>query len=522
MIVEDLTDNQQDYTWNQWMNHLLSIWNKRDLWDQLTQVVVAVSGGPDSMLLLHVLTAMADRDERLKNGLIVAHVHHGFRGKEADEEALFVERESVKLKLPFEVTQVDTPRLAREAGMNSQAAARKLRYNFFKATARKYEASHIALAHHADDQAETVLMRMVRGTGSIGLSSMAWKRREDELFFIRPLLGQRKREVLHWCKERNISYVMDSSNQERGYLRNRIRIDVIPLLEQENPKVVEGLCRIAEGLRDEDDLLREETYKLFQRHVFPVNDSKLANSKSAQLVPNAQFGYILDRSIFTGLHIALQRRLIKLILNYVTQGSVQIDFKTVDLIREKVVSNRPTTWRMDIAQDVVFVREYDHLLCLRECHEQMEVDYKMSFTIYRTDASGQLLLPRNDSVLLWSVSAANDSSSEHIEGSSANWHHYGYVWEATFDVDELYWPLLVRTRQPGDRIRLQGLSGNKKVQDMFVDLKIAPSLRNTLPLIADANGHIMWIPGIRRSAVAFVKSSTQVVIHFVLEGGAHR
>lgn len=526
MAVTDQTDNQRNYTWIRWINHLTMKWNKRHLWDQLTKIIIAVSGGPDSMLLLHVLAAMANQDEKLMDRLIVAHVHHGFRGKESDKEALFVERESAKLELPFEVTRVDTPRLAKEFKMNPQAVARKLRYDFLKEMACKYGASHIALAHHADDQAETVLMRMVRGAGNTGLSGIAWKRKEEGVFFIRPLLGQRKKEILHWCKERDILYIMDSSNEKRSYLRNRIRIDVMPLLEQENPKLVEGLCRMAEVLRDEDDLLKKETHKLLQQHVLTVNDSHLKKNGLVSFVPNAQSGYILDRNIFIGLHAALQRRLIKLILNYVIGGSVQDDFEAVDLVRERAIDPCSTTWRMDIAQGVVFVREYDRLLWLRERREHMKDECKTSFTIHRTDALGKLSLPRNNSVLLWSMSTVDYSSSENIAHRLADSvtarHDYRLMWEASFDVDELCWPLVVRTRQPGDRMRVQGLNGRKKVQDMFVDLKIASSLRDTVPLVVDANGHVMWIPGVRRSAAAFVKLSTQIVIHFVLEGGVHK
>ncbi|WP_430112960.1 tRNA lysidine(34) synthetase TilS [Paenibacillus sp. B1-33] len=510
--------------WHKWIAQREIEWCRKKLWSQGAVIVVAVSGGPDSMLLLHALTALDERSDCKPGKLIVAHVHHGFRGQESDEEAEFVEQETVKLGLPFEMIRVDAPGLSKREGLNPQAAARQLRYEFLIQIAHRYAATHIALAHHADDQAETVLMRMIRGTGITGLAGMAWSREEDGLHYIRPLLDLRKAEVLQRCDERGIPYVTDSSNAKRSYFRNRMRLDIIPQLEEENPKLVEAMCRMADALRDEDDYMEYETRKLFQRHVKAVNGDKSVDSNSAPFIPHVQTGYILDRNTFLGLHVALQRRLIKLILNYLTRGSDQIDFEAVDSARVRAAGECSTTWRVDVAQDIVFAREYGRLLWLRIHHEHKEgADCKASFTIHRTDAMGQLFLPDNNSTLRWLTSeelkgCGNSGSMEEI---SVGQHHHGQAWEASFDADGLCWPLVVRTRQPGDRMRIQGLNGSKKVQDMFVDLKIAPSLRDTIPLVADANGHVVWIPGVRRSNAAYVQSSTQAVIHFALEGGAH-
>ncbi|WP_019420306.1 tRNA lysidine(34) synthetase TilS [Paenibacillus sp. OSY-SE] len=515
----------RDYAWQQWIVRLKDSAEQRLLWHEEDTIVVAVSGGPDSMLLLYALHELIEQREVDGRGrLIVAHVHHGFRSRESDEEALFVEREAQKLGLPFAMTRVDAPGLAEQRGLNPQAAARELRYTFLQDVAQRYDASHIALAHHADDQAETVLMRMLRGTGSTGLAGMAWKREEGGLTYIRPLLHMRKTDILEWCAMRNIPYVTDSSNTKRDYTRNRLRLDILPLLENENPQLVSALCRMADTLRDEADWLEEETHRLFQRHVKTVN-----NDEGSPFVSHAGSGYLLDRKTFCNTHVALQRRLIKLILNYLTREAEQIDFDVIDTLRNAAAREHPSTWRMDVSRDVAFVREYDRLLWLRQdVSASDDIRCVKSLTIHRTSTSGHLSLPLNNSMLHWMIRAAADrdatSNMRHLidsSDSSAGPRVRGRTWEAQFDADTLCWPLHVRSRQPGDRMRVQGLNGSKKVQDMFVDAKIGPSLRSFIPIVTDHNGQIVWVPGVRRSDVALVQPSTQYIIHFVLEGGAH-
>ncbi|MFW5438534.1 tRNA lysidine(34) synthetase TilS [Paenibacillus apiarius] len=514
-----------EYAWRQWMMRLKDTAEQHFLWNEGDTIVVAVSGGPDSMLLLYALHELIEQGEAEgARRLVAAHVHHGFRGRESDEEALFVEREAQKLGIRFEMTRVDAPGLAERRGLNPQAAARELRYHFLQDVAKHYGASHIALAHHADDQAETVLMRMLRGTGSSGLAGMAWKREEGELAYIRPLLHMRKTDILEWCAMRNIPYITDSSNTKRDYTRNRLRLDILPLLENENPQLVGALCRMADTLRDEADWMEEETRRLFQCHVKTVS-----NDEGSPFVSYAGSGYLLDRGAFCNTHVALQRRLIKLILNYLTREAEQMDFDVIETLRNAAAREHPSTWRMDVSRDVVFVREYDRLLwLLQDVAASDDIRCVTSLTIHRTSSSGRLSLPLNNSTLHWMIGAATDRDAagnirNFIDGSDsiARPRVRGRAWEAQFDADILCWPLHVRSRQPGDRMRVQGLNGSKKVQDMFVDAKIAPSLRSFIPIMTDNNGQIVWVPGVRRSDVALVQPSTQCIIHFVLEGGAH-
>lgn len=512
-------DNDSEYAWRQWTEKLRDTVERHRLWNDGDRIVIAVSGGPDSMLLLHAIAALTGH--RPGSGqIIIAHVHHGFRPQESDEEARFVEREAERLGIRVAMKRVDAPGWAAEHKMNAQAAARQLRYDFLKEVAAREQAPIIALAHHADDQAETVLMRLLRGTGSTGLSGMAWKREADGFSFVRPLLGVRKAELLEWCRLRGIAYVTDSSNAKTDYLRNRVRLDVMPQLEQENPGLVASLCRTADVLREENDWIEEQARQLFQCVVKTVKDGEDVPMESSP--PD---GVVLDRRALLQAHVALQRRLIKLILNYLTREAEQADFDTVEALRNAAIREQPSTWKTDAVPGVEFRREYDRLLWLRQPIGQAKNGPDMlDLTIDRTYESGCLPIPSNGSTLHWVIKCDSGSSitqeAAHQAASGRRRVPSGQA-EALFDAEQLCWPLRVRYRRDGDRMRILGLNGSKKVQDMFVDAKIAPSLRGTVPIVTDANGQILWVPGVRRSDAALVGPSTDRVLRLELEGGAH-
>lgn len=513
------TGNDSEYAWRQWTEKLRDTVERHRLWNDGDRIVIAVSGGPDSMLLLHAIAAVTGH--RPGSGrLIIAHVHHGFRPQESDDEARFVEREAERLGIRLAMKRVDAPGWAAAQKMNPQAAARQLRYDFLREVAVREQAPVIALAHHADDQAETVLMRLLRGTGGTGLSGMAWKREADGFSFVRPLLGVRKAELLEWCRLRGISYVTDSSNAKTDYLRNRIRIEVMPRLEQENPGLVASLCRTADVLREENDWMEEQARQLFQRVARTVKDGEDVPLESSP--PDI---VVLDRTALVQAHVALQRRLIKLILNYLTREAEQADFDTVEALRNAAIRERPSTWKTDAAPGVEFRREYDRLLWLRQpIGPDKNGPDVLDMTIDRTYESGSLPIPSNGSRLRWQLEWAAGSSISQEAAPQAAFRRTqvpsGQT-EALFDAEQLCWPLRVRHRRDGDRMRILGLNGSKKVQDMFVDAKIAPSLRGTVPIVTDANGQILWVPGVRRSDAALVGPSTDCVLRLELAGGAH-
>ena len=461
---------------------------EHQLWTSGSTIIVAVSGGPDSIALLHVLHLLA-APERYNLRLIVAHANHGFREVSA-VEAEIVEQIASDLGHPCEVAHLEIPEYIERTGMNSQAAARERRYAFLHATAAKYRASHIALAHHADDQAETVMMRLIRGSGSAGLAGIAISRTEKNVELIRPFLRIYKTDLVTCCEESGLQYVTDESNTSRKYVRNQIRLDVLPFLGQYNEQIAKALNRTAELLRADNDYLEQE-----------------ASDRLTAILKRTKGGYQLDRDEFLSTHVALQRRFIKLILSYLAQKtdteSDSFDYEKIEAIRQGILQMQPTTWMLDISDRIQCVRSYDQIEFIHRLDSVGPVSYE-----YRIERGhGEQWISDNASLLRWDE-ITHDSESDKVKPK----HRF----MAYFDADCVHFPLIVRNRHPGDRMRILGLNGSKKVQDIFIDEKIAPMLRDTWPVITDCTGEILWIPGVRRSAHATVQEQTTRLVQMEL------
>jgi len=225
------------------------------------RLIVAVSGGPDSMVLLHMLQYLAPRYHL---NIHVAHLHHGLRGRDADRDELFVRNYCKEHRLPFVAERVDVRALAAKKSLSLETAARMARYAFLRRCAKKISADTIALGHHADDQVETFLMRLVRGAGVRGLRGMLPVRSEGDVTIIRPLLCLWRSEILSRAKEFGIRYRIDRSNADVQFLRNRVRRRLIKYLEKNySPNVREVVRRSAELLADAHAYIHDEARKLF-------------------------------------------------------------------------------------------------------------------------------------------------------------------------------------------------------------------------------------------------------------------
>ncbi|WP_082198129.1 tRNA lysidine(34) synthetase TilS [Bacillus sp. FJAT-26390] len=451
---------------------------ERGLWSTGDCIVVAVSGGPDSMALLHMLAASAKESDLT---IIAAHVNHGFRVQESAHELMVVQAFAEKLGIVCETVTFDMPSYIEETRMNGQAASREKRYSFLHEIAARYGATRIALAHHADDQAETVLMRVIRGTGLTGLAGILSKRREKNVELIRPLLRMKKSDLLRYCEQHQIPYCTDSSNKERHYFRNIIRLDILPYLSRHNPQLSQSLQRLAEVAGAEDEWMEKQTEALF-----------------AQLVTLSPNECAIGCNDLHGLHVALQRRLIKLILSYLSKETEKISFEQIETMRLAASAHAPATWRIDAGAGIRCAREYDMMRWLQVPQHSSDEASDYSYEVGRDTASLKV------DPCGWTFDFFHASAEDSRKPASR--------YEACFDVSELLFPLVVRNRRPGDRIQVLGLNGSKKVQDMFVDEKIAPLKRESYPLLFDAAGKLLWIPGIRRSSHALTETRTQGVL----------
>lgn len=277
-------------------------------------VVIAVSGGADSLALADLLNKSKNR---FKLKLCIAHFEHGLRGKESIDDAEFVKEFADERKLDCVVESGNVRSYAESKKLSIETAARELRYNFLKDICQKLNYNFIALAHHADDQAETILMRILRGAGSVGLSAMRAKTGN----LLRPLLTFRKSELEDYCRQQNIIPRIDSTNFETNTTRNKIRLDLLPKLKEYNPIIVETLCRLGDSTAEDADFIQNEALKIFPETIRRKDNLELSQKK------------IIVQ------HVAMQRAIIRLFVEKSTGSIKDFGFIHFESIRRVLINN---------------------------------------------------------------------------------------------------------------------------------------------------------------------------------------
>lgn len=309
------------------LEHVLAFCDRYGLLPSGTCIVVAVSGGPDSLCLLHLLTSIAP-ERRLR--LHIAHLDHQLR-PESSADAAFVAQIAGEWSIPATMGQADVGMIAREQRKGIEETARAVRSRFLLETAEKMDAAAIALGHTADDQAETVVLRLLRGAGPSGLAAMRPKRRADwqmrdsdglPVMLIRPLLETSRVEIESYCQEHQLTPRYDSSNESPMFTRNRVRGYIIPLLKTYNPAIVATLGRTAHVCAEEDDLLNELVEQVW--------------AEIARVDPE---GIVFERRRWTQLHRAVQRRLIRKAA-HVLEAQAELEAKHIDAILTAIEANR--------------------------------------------------------------------------------------------------------------------------------------------------------------------------------------
>jgi tRNA(Ile)-lysidine synthase len=435
-------------------------------------VACAVSGGPDSVAMLHGLLELKDT---LGISLAVAHLDHGFRDESA-AEAGFVRRMAESLDLPFYTEKARlTERLAGQS-VNRQAAAREARYDFLNRAADKLKANKIAVAHTADDQAETVLMRLIRGSGTTGLAGIPPVRAVDSpggrggrlLSVVRPLIYATRREVESYLSENNITSVTDPSNLKNMYLRNRIRLELLPVLATYNPNVLDALARTAELSRADEEYLEGRAREMMESIIVRREKDGRAGSRLIELS--------LDD--FDKLPEALRRRVVRLAVEDVKGDALGLSYGHVaDAARD--IYEGPTGRRVDLPGGVRFERSYKKLLIYLP-------EEGISFSV-------QLPLPGENEAAKAEVPEVGLAvEAEMVSGAYAADKN-----SALFDMDKMDGPLVVRSRRPGDFFYPVGMDGRKKLKTYFIDLKLPRAERARVPVL-ECGGEIAWVMGYRQ------------------------
>jgi len=439
------------------------------------RVLVAVSGGPDSVALFWWLCQCRSTLRGLTLGVI--HIHHGLRGVEADQDAKFVERLCQNTDFPFFLRKVSVLQIYHDQkGQSLQAIARRERYRVFVEVAEKFHATKIALGHTQDDQAETVMMWMLRGAGSTGLAGMPYHRLP---WFIRPFLGVSRRRILHYLEQRGISYRMDSSNANPRYLRNRIRQQLIPVLKQFNPNILGALSR-------QSDILREETQYLDQ-----VAEGALESIRLEHESP----GLALHRREFLSLPQPIQRRVVMKVFRTMWGWDLNPPYELVEALLVLMSKGRPGTLLR--FKGITVVRDYDIVLFTKGNERSQAISF---FTEVKFTVPGSRLWPKTNQQL----------HAEFI--SPLTWSIQADPQHAYFDGDQFAPNLVIRSWKPGDYFFPFGLGGKrKKVQDFFSDIKLSRAKRAHVPLLVAPEG-ILWIGGYRSDHRFRVTDTTKRIL----------
>jgi tRNA(Ile)-lysidine synthase len=416
------------------------------------RIIVAVSGGPDSICLMDMLTGLS---KELDIGLVIAHYDHGLRPEEDAEETALVKKYANSLALPFETEKA--------SGLNSitssvEEKARELRYEFLEKIRKKYIADKIAMGHNLNDQAETVLMRLMRGSGMTGLSGIPPVRDNT---VIRPLIEIRREDIIEYLESKKLEYAIDSSNNDTGFLRNKIRMELLPEMLDYQPELLEILVRLADNLRDENSFLESQAERWL--------DERLEQDESGD--------YWIDIKGLKELAGAFIKRILRNIVRKHYKSLYAVGYNHIQAITELVTNEKPNV-HINLPNGLIVTREYNRLIFSSRIREpgifNYEVKEKGDWHIQET---GKMLMIEE---------FINDHQD--IITSDAN--------TAFLDMELLPFPLTIRNIMPGDKFVPFGMTGHKKVKDLFIDLKVPPVIRKQTPvLLKDDN--IVWICGYR-------------------------
>lgn len=411
-------------------------------------VVVAVSGGPDSMALLHILIEF----RKTKNiEIICAHVNHKVR-KESDSEEIFVKEYCHKNHVIFEKMCIE-----HYNHDNFHNDARKKRYDFFEKVIVKYQAKYLFTAHHGDDLIESILMRIVRGSSLKGYSGISKVQDRGSYFILRPLLNETKESLMLYNLENQIEYVTDNSNFKDVYTRNRYRKNILPYLKEENKNVHKKFLKFSETILETDGYIE-----------------KIVNTIYKQICENQ----ILNITLFKKEDMLIQKRVLMRYLEEIYNENLSSlsDEHVHNLTHFILYSENGKS--IDLPMQITFIKN----------DNKLSKKVKKNFLPYKIEFKDYLEL-------------SNDRIIEKIEDTNLN---DNTICRLSLNEEQL--PLFIRTRKEGDKMSVKNMNGRKKINDIFTDLKIPLEERDKWPILVDKNDEILWLPGLKKSKYDIEKS----------------
>lgn len=442
------------------------------LFEEGENVLIGVSGGHDSVVLLHVLKEIA---KYKKYKLHIAHVNHGVRGEEADEDEEYVRKLAEVYGLPFYVKKADMNRYAKERNLSSEEAGREIRYSFFREILKtELKTGKIAVAHNKNDQAETVIMRVMRGTGIDGLKGMDFVNGD----VVRPLLDVTRSEIEKYCEDHGLEPRVDRTNFENIYSRNKVRLELIPYIEDNfNSKITDALCRMSELARRDSDFL----HRLAEREY------------GTTLVREKNDAVTLDNDKFKALDPAIRYRVARIAVLKLTGDIEGLEEKHLRILTE--FSDMSKTGKsIDLLKGIKVKMTYGEL-SIEKSEKRSVIRYN-----YKVEVGESLKLKELGATLNSEVVEIGSFEGEAKE-----------TYSSCFDYDQISGDIFIRNRLPGDKVKFLGMNGRKKLKDYFIDEKVPQDERELTPLI-EIDGEIAWIVGYRSTEKARVTANTKRVL----------
>ncbi|MBN1931177.1 MAG: tRNA lysidine(34) synthetase TilS [Desulfobacterales bacterium] len=456
-------------------------------------VLVGVSGGPDSVALLHILQTLADRFSIMRLG--IAHLNHCLRRKDSDNDAEFVASLAAKIGLPFYQKAANVLKYQSIHKLSLEEAARQVRYAFLKHIAEKNGYKKIALGHHSDDNAELILMNFLRGSGPLGISGIPPVR--DELI-VRPLSRLMRTDILNYVNEKGLKFIVDDSNNDFKYLRNKIRHHLIPILKASyNPRIIETLNRFGSVMKYEDKWIEKAIEPNFEKSVLAMEIEKI----------------ILSVPRLNKIDPAAKRRIIRRAIQKIKGNLRRITFLHIDSALN-LLEHGSLFWSLDLPDRIRLKRTGDLLLIIKEKKAlrdstepaQGADDFTFEYKIFKPQLKPQLTVIKETGDSIRSSCMVIKKPFNHpLTGQQV----------AFFDMEELEFPLTVRNFRPGDCFNPLGMTGTQKVKTFFINNKVSRFERIRCPILLSREC-IIWVAGYRIAGSVKVKPSTRYVVKMEL------
>jgi tRNA(Ile)-lysidine synthase len=410
-------------------------------------ILLGLSGGPDSVCLFHIL-----RQLRSELGIqfVCAHINHMYRGKSANEDEQFVKDLCATYQIKCYIERKHATQYAKEQGLSEEEAGRSIRYGFFNRILGKLGGGYIATAHHYNDQVETVIQRIIRGTGLKGLGGMDFKSGQ----VIRPLLDVKRFEIEAYLNENQYEFCEDPTNMETIYGRNKVRLELLPHLEKHyNPKISESLYRLSQIAKQDNDIMDDYTKQIFQRIGKRDKD-----------------GIRLKIDDFNELKTGMKHRLIRHGIELVKGETIDIGYTHIDPFIQMCRAMQSGK-KKELPRDIMLEIEYEWI----RIHQTKDAVKEYTYNINKVGKTD--LLEIGLSVICKKVPCQKEIKSSNII----------YV-----DYDKIKGNLIIRNRRSGDKFVPLGMKGTKKLKDFFIDEKIPRSQREEIPILTDEQ-QILWV-----------------------------